>query len=116
MKFLLLITFFLLVGCENLRHITNVNFSELKNIEHNKDYCRKLEEKVKVITAEESQSCTLIKEVKGRDTAVSPGKKVAIIYLRENTDRLDGNAVVIDEIIKRGNYYHEAYGRAFKCN
>ena len=106
---------FLLAGCENLKHATNVNFSDMKNMRHDEALMAKLDKRVEVIDSKRAKYCSFIKDIIGRDNVLDQGMKYALYYAKYETFKLDGNSMVILKKEKVGDYGSRVRARAYRC-
>lgn len=114
-SFYLVVMVLTLSSCANIKHMTNVNFKDMKSIKHNKKLQRELNEKVHEITLDRSQKCSFIKDYKASDNVFETGEKYAKLYFKLESKNIDANAVVFEKTEKKGNYGHTVYGKIFKC-
>jgi len=112
MKFLIP---FLLISCANIQHLTNTNLSEMKNLSRDREYVHKLNKEVKEISGTDHSNCRFLQDVHAKDNALEAGEQVVIIYLKDKVLELEGNALQVEKIEKRGDYYFEGYGKAYLC-
>ena len=104
-----------IISCTNLREATNINMKEIKSISRDRAYIKKLENEVKEIDVLQSKKCTFIKKVIAKDNVIDQGKDMAILYLKDEAIHLNGNAVLIEKVEKRGDYYFQVHGSIFNC-
>lgn len=117
---LFLTSLFILSGCgnflDNMRHATNVNLRDVKNISRDREYMATLDRRVQVIEKNQKQSCSEVKSnQRARDNSLNQGRDMAIYYAKDEAYELDANSILIHSIEQVGNYGHEVHFDILNC-
>ena len=105
-----------LISCANVRHATNTNVREFKNISHDIKWQKQIDRDVDIMSEEKVKNCNFIQDYTAKDNVIDQGEKFAILYIKLRAKEVEGNALVIESSQKIGDYGHTVYGKIYHCD